>query len=38
METVITFQDFALLLLGAGGIAAMVGGIIGWLLFERHDD
>lgn len=37
METM-TFEDFALLLIGAGAIAAIFGGLICWVLFGAEND
>ena len=37
MET-ITFEDWALMMLVTGSVVIMMGGLIGWCLFERNDD
>lgn len=37
MET-LTFNDWALLIIGTGAIAAIFGGLIGWVLFGNEND
>lgn len=40
MEQVVTltFNDWAMMIMVTGSVAAIIGGVVGWLLFERHDD